>query len=192
MLKQEFSDLQTRIGEKLRFLPIHPNHITLFSILLSVIGSYLIINLKTEGLIYLAFAFLCDILDGAIARSKKLKSNFGAYLDGISDRLVEFFALFPFFFHEQAIFQAVLVLFFGTSMTSFSKAYASHRGITTSEKSAKITTLFPRAERVITILIALVLLLNNENLSFVFLWVPAFLSIVSFFYIQLRIFERKY
>ena len=117
------------MGDFFKWLPCHPNDITILSFAAAIAGSYFIFLREPLGLAFFLLAFLFDGLDGAVARAKKLETAFGAYLDGILDRLVEFFALLPLFFNSTLMVPSLLVLFFGSCMTAFSKAYASHRGL---------------------------------------------------------------
>lgn len=191
MLKKSMSGLQKKVGEMIAFLPLHPNHITILSVIFSIGGAYFIFERNWIGMIFVFLAFVCDGLDGAIARAKKLSSNFGAYLDGICDRLVEFFALLPLILDVQYTLPSVLILFFGTCMTSFSKAYADHRLVCDAKTAAGLRTLLPRTERVIGIFVALGLYLYGVVEVNYLLWVIAFASIVAFINLQFEAYNRR-
>ena len=120
-----------------------------------------------------------------MARAKKLTSAFGAYIDGICDRLAEFLALLPLFFYPEFLFPALLTLFFGSCMTSFSKAYASHRKLADEKKAAGMKTFMPRTERVIGILLVLALFLYGEvAYAWYLLWAIAAVSVLTFVLLQ--------
>ncbi len=189
MIKQSLEEFQKNVGEFFKWLPIHPNHITILSVVFAVFGAYFLFLQEWIGLLFFLFSFLFDGLDGAIARSKNITSKFGAYMDGICDRLSEFFALLPLILNAQYLLPALLVLFFGTCMTSFSKAYADHRGVCDAKIASCLKTLFPRTERVISIFIALILYLQQSEYLIYWIWICAFASIVAFINIQ---FEAYY
>jgi len=184
MIKQMLEKFQKDIGEIFKGIPLHPNHITLASVLFAILGSYFIFLARWEGLLLFLIAFLIDGLDGAVARSKNLVSPFGAYIDGICDRIVEFFALLPLILNSEYTLAAVLVLFFGTCMTSFSKAYADHRNICDAKTASKLRTLFPRTERTIAIFISLILYLQQSEYLAIWIWACAVTSIVAFINLQ--------
>ena len=91
-------------------------------------------------------AIFLDMVDGWVARAKKMESKKGAFLDGISDRIVEFFLLLSLLllalpdmpeslFSLPSLYSIISILFFGTCMTSFVKAYADHKQVVSHEKS---------------------------------------------------------
>jgi len=190
MIKDSLSDLQKKVGEILSFLPIHPNHITILSVVFAAFGAYFIFDKNWIGMLFILLAFAFDGLDGAIARAKKLSSKFGAYMDGICDRVVEFFVLLPFILDSNYVLPSALILFFGTCMTSFSKAYADHREVCDAKTAAKLRTLLPRTERVIAIFIALALYLNGNAEVNYLLWAISIASIIAFINLQLEAYYK--
>lgn len=192
MMKNTFSGLQSKIGDIIKPLPLHPNDLTILSVVLAIIGAYFIFAMNPLGLVFIALSFATDMLDGALARAKNLVSNFGAYLDGITDRLVEFFALLPLFFVPQFLLPSLLVLFFGSVMTAFSKAYADHREVLDAKTASKLKTPLPRAERVIAIFIVLALFLYGYAFQALWLmWSLAAVSIFSFIYLQYAVYKAR-
>ncbi|MFH0927313.1 MAG: CDP-alcohol phosphatidyltransferase family protein [Candidatus Micrarchaeota archaeon] len=190
MIKDVLSHLQKQVGDLFSFLNIHPNHITILSVVFAALGAYLAYEGNLFALGCFLIAFLIDGLDGAIARAKGLQSAFGAYLDGICDRLVEFLALLPFFFYPEFLFPAIISLFFGTCMHSFSKAYADHREVMDAKSAAGLKSFLPRTERVIGIFLALALLLAGFiSYAWYLLWILAAVSVGAFLLLQLRVFE---
>ena len=75
----------------LRFKWITPNIVTLFSFFLYILGClFIFINIPYHlyyTAILLPIAYLGDCLDGQLARTKKLSSNIGNYLDKVVDVL---------------------------------------------------------------------------------------------------------
>ncbi len=70
---------------------VSPNGVTLFSLILSILASLLIVSLNKNYIIIGAsvyqLAFLFDCIDGKLARLRKKTSYFGEILDNISDRI---------------------------------------------------------------------------------------------------------
>ena len=185
MLKSSLSSFQDRVGDFIKPLPLHPNHLTLLSVLLAALGAWYSWQLSLIGPLFFLLSFAIDGLDGALARAKNLSSHFGAYLDGMCDRLVEFFSLIPFLFTPVYLLPALLILFFGSVMTAFSKAYADHREVCDAKTAAKLTTLLPRTERAIGLFVALVLFVQGRfDLLVPLLWILAAGSMLSFLWLQ--------
>jgi phosphatidylglycerophosphate synthase len=195
MLKHSLSDFQSRIGHWLKPVPFHPNDVTLLSVLFAAIGAYFVWQHNWLGPLFFLLSFAFDGLDGALARAKNLVSSFGAYLDGVCDRLVEFFALLPFLllplpadpalWLTSLFFPALLTLFFGSCMTAFSKAYADHREVCDAKTAAHLRTLMPRTERVIAIWVAMLLFIEGRmDVLLPLMWVIAIGSILTFVWLQ--------
>ncbi|WP_172413475.1 CDP-alcohol phosphatidyltransferase family protein [Lebetimonas natsushimae] len=69
---------------------ITPNIITLISLFLGIISAILVyLRSPILAIIFLNFSFILDCVDGQLARVKKLESDFGMWLDNVSDRIVE-------------------------------------------------------------------------------------------------------
>ncbi len=186
-IKSSLSKQQEKVGELFKWLPLHPNDITILSVVFAAAGAWFVWQQSILGPILFLLSFAMDGLDGAIARAKNLSSAFGAYLDGTCDRLVEFFALLPFLFSPISglFLPSLLTLFFGSVMTAFSKAYADHREAVEHKKAAKLSTLMPRTERVIGIFVAMLLFLQGmNNLLINLMWILAAGSILSFLWLQ--------
>ncbi len=80
------------ISKRLVNTPVTPNQMTIFSVLVGIIGAYLIslggtINQSAGALLFLAHSIL-DGCDGEIARIKFLESKFGGVLDFWGDNIV--------------------------------------------------------------------------------------------------------
>lgn len=175
-------------GRSFAWLPLHPNAITILSVLLAIAG-YLtwtpMLETRAEAILLFAFAFFFDAIDGAVARAKKLESKQGAFLDGIADRVVEFFLILTLFKMFSLNFEVQLlllaILFFGTGMASFVKAYGEHQGVLTHEEAISMPGIFERTERSIALL-AIFLLANTDYMIFAkqLSYVTAALCIVTF------------
>jgi phosphatidylglycerophosphate synthase len=167
------------------WIPLHPNTITALSIVFAVAGFALLFhNQPAAGFAFFILAFLSDGIDGAVARAKGLTSKKGAFLDGISDRLVEFFlvlALFVSTADTTTHLLLVSILFFGTCMTAFVKAYAEHSGLMGNDSAKKMPGILERAERsVLLLLVPLLMLLGAYRFVVPLLALIALLSIATF------------
>jgi len=156
------------IGKTFSFIPLHPNYITVLAVLLSVIAFFIWDNDPLLSFILFLVAFFFDIIDGAIARFKNLTSKKGAFLDGISDRVVEFFLIlvlfkvsFPDLIPLEIHYPLLFILFFGTCMTVFVKTYAHHHDLIKKDSALHLIGFMERAERSILLLIILGLFLFN-------------------------------
>ena len=98
MLKQNKSSLgiQARVGKILAFIPLRPNHWTMFALFLAAMGAFAIALLHDLflGLLFFMVGGALDMVDGAVARARNEATKFGAFLDGVSDRFMEALFLF--------------------------------------------------------------------------------------------------
>lgn len=78
------------ITRRICFLPVRPNHVTVFNCLLAGCAAWLMAtgNLLAGALLTQAFSVL-DGVDGELARLKKLGSWFGGWLDNLADRICD-------------------------------------------------------------------------------------------------------
>lgn len=100
--------ISTQILKYLAKTKITPNQVTFISFLIALIagflfskGTYLYLVL---GAILVELSFTLDCVDGQLARFRNMCSSFGAWFDGILDRLSEFTILFGlcFGFYKQS------------------------------------------------------------------------------------------
>jgi phosphatidylglycerophosphate synthase len=69
---------------------ITPNQITVLSLIFGLLSSFFIYyHYIVSGIIFLNISFILDCVDGQLARVKHMQSDFGMWLDNISDRVVE-------------------------------------------------------------------------------------------------------
>ena len=178
MLKQSSSirNIQDSFGKLLAAIPLSPNHWTMLSVLIAMAGGFVIAyqtNLML-GLILFAVAGLFDVIDGAVARSRKETSELGGFIDGVADRFVEgifllslMFYPLPEIFIDSKIWLAS-VIFLGTCMPSFIRAYADHKGVISRENALALGGLCERSERLLIIIAALVFGLSYSMDYFVY------------------------
>ena len=173
------------LGKFFGWVPLHPNTITLLAVLFSMGGfTFFLFSQFTIGFVFFLLAFFLDAVDGAVARAKNLTTKNGAFLDGISDRLVEFFLILALFVSVSGIVTQLTllsILFFGTCMTSFVKAYSEHSGLLDHETAKKMPGLLERAERsVLLLLVVLLIVVSLESWVLYLLALIALLSLVTF------------
>ncbi|MBN1170235.1 CDP-alcohol phosphatidyltransferase family protein [Candidatus Micrarchaeota archaeon] len=165
MLKQSGSlkKFQETMGGLLAAIPLSPNHWTLISLLVAVLAAYTIATTGlVAGLILFAVAALLDFVDGAVARARNEVTKLGGFLDGVTDRFVEALLLFSLMFYPlpEIFIDAKIwlagVLFFGTSMVSFVRAYADHKEVVSRENALKMGGLCERPERLIILITGMI------------------------------------
>src|SRR5690242_50174 len=129
-----------------------PNAITLLGLAGTTVGAYFISQGKmTTGGIILFVSVLVDAFDGTMARLRGESSDFGAFVDSVSDRYAEFitFGGLLYYFVSQADYPGVMVTFAATAgsvLVSYVKARAEGLGF-----EAKVGIL-TRAERYIVLI----------------------------------------
>lgn len=192
------NNISSLLGRIFTFLPFHPNTITVFSVFFAVAGfvfSYF--GSFHHAFFSFVLAFFFDVLDGAVARIKKLATKKGAFLDGVSDRIVEFFLILSlmFFTIPAILFPSwlwlVSILFFGSCMTSFVKAYAHHKEILTKEEAEKLGGFLERGERGVLLLLSfLLIILDYSSYAALLLIIVSLLSFATFAYRFLAVVKK--
>ena len=135
-LRLIFKDILDPIGAFLNHLGLTPNAITLLGLVGTTIGAYIISQGKmTMGGIVLLLSVLVDALDGTMARLRGESSDFGGFVDSVSDRYAEFitFGGLLYFFLSQENYPGVMVTFAATAgsvLVSYVKARAEGLGFT--------------------------------------------------------------
>lgn len=165
MLKQNKTILkiQTGVGEILSKIPISPNAYTIMSVFMALFAAVSI----SQGMLYLGVILFCisalfDAFDGAVARAKNQITNVGAFLDGVCDRIVEFFFLSAFFFYPlPTIYMSaqnwiLFLVFFGTALPAYIRAYADHKEVISKEDANMMGGIFERGERVFLLAFSLI------------------------------------
>ena len=133
--RKYFDDLGNRIGEKLAKLPLSPNQWTLSSLLIVLLSFYFLINqdFLIAGIVFI-FAASIDMIDGAVARATRRATVFGAYLDTIVDRIIEFVIILGLFLvpYPDFIIPAnvwLFVMLFCSLMVTYTKSAATEKRI---------------------------------------------------------------
>ncbi|MDO8634202.1 MAG: CDP-alcohol phosphatidyltransferase family protein [archaeon] len=158
--REKFKSISIKVGVLFSKIPLSPNQWTLFSIVPAIIASWLIAqNQFLYAAIFFAAASFLDFVDGSVARVTGRVTKFGAYLDTVLDRYVEFLAIVGLFYAGlPTVFlpakEWLLLYLFGSMMTTYAKAAAKEKEITQTEIKGGF---FERAERLIILFIGLLL-----------------------------------
>jgi len=164
--REKFEKISQRVGSIFSELGLTPNQYTLISLIFAILSFISLIKLNfILALIFFLIAAFLDFIDGAVAKFLQKETKKGAYLDTICDRYVEGIILLGFLFLPLAVFLLpaeiwISLAFFGSLMTTYSKAAAKEKGLVETEIKKGF---FGRGERVI--LISLAMLLGILNLS---------------------------
>jgi CDP-diacylglycerol--glycerol-3-phosphate 3-phosphatidyltransferase len=135
-LRVSFKGILDPVGAFLNRTGLTPNAITLLGLLGTSIGAYFISQGKmTTGGIILLLSVLVDVLDGTMARLRGESSDFGGFVDSVSDRYAEFitFGGLVYFFLSREDYSGVMVTFAATAgsvLVSYVKARAEGLGFT--------------------------------------------------------------
>jgi CDP-diacylglycerol--glycerol-3-phosphate 3-phosphatidyltransferase len=115
-------------------LNIHPNVITVSSLLLAIIAFFFYKNgIFWAGAIFLFWCGIFVTFDGEIARRRNMITKLGSFLDSTVDRINEFiiyFGLYLYYIDKSSyIHYWILVAIFGSMMVSYTRARAEGLGI---------------------------------------------------------------
>ena len=156
MLKAKFRSEQTdRLAGGLATLGLSPNAWTLLSLVPALAGMAALMEQRLAWAAAPLLSAFIDIVDGTVARVTHQATAKGAFIDGVADRYVELMLYLGLHFYlgrgeflhipTEAWF---MLLFFGSLMTSFVRAYADHRGVVKDEiELKKMGGLLERFER---------------------------------------------
>ena len=198
---------QTRFGKKSknwieRFatkIPLKPNQITISAIFLAILGFLAIYsNQLLLGFPLFLISGFFDAIDGAVARAKNQKTNFGFFLDGVSDRIVEFLFILSLLFlpfpDVPKEFLLFTLLFFSLTIP-YLKAYAEHSRTLTHEEALRMGGIFERSERLVLFYMILAsAILGFGSVSSLLLLVGILLAFITFiqrFYYVIKHYSKK-
>jgi CDP-diacylglycerol---glycerol-3-phosphate 3-phosphatidyltransferase len=186
-LQQNARRIAEMIVWPLAAIGMTPNMATVFGLLLNGVAAAIIAggNLRLGGLVLL-IAGLFDMVDGALARVRNLKTTFGAFFDSTLDRYAEGLVLLGVIIFALSLRDAtqrteLVALAYLAALSSLLVSYARARaeGLGLSLKSG----LMARPERVL--LLALGLLIGGST---VLLWTVGILAVTSTFTAVQRIY----
>lgn len=154
-----FVGIEKEAGKTFSALPVTPDQYTLASVVFALVGLYFMVQMN---LIWATFFFIfaagLDFVDGAVARTRKIATKVGAYLDTIVDRYVEGAIYFGFLFLNLPSvilpgFAWVFLALFGSVVTTYAKAAAKEKDLVGQELKGG---LMSRGERLFLIFAALI------------------------------------
>ncbi|HEX2978754.1 MAG TPA: CDP-alcohol phosphatidyltransferase family protein [Anaerolineaceae bacterium] len=170
-LRVRFKGVLDPIGRFLNQLGLMPNTITIFGLIGTTVGAVLIaLGQVTWGGILVLLMGPVDALDGTMARLRGEPSNFGAFVDSVTDRyseLVTYAGLLYYFLSTGKTLEAMLTFFAaaGSVLVSYVKARAEGLGL-----QCKVGVL-TRVERYLVLAPCLVF-----NIPWVAVWIIAILA----------------
>ncbi|MHC1741334.1 MAG: CDP-alcohol phosphatidyltransferase family protein [Anaerolineaceae bacterium] len=171
VLRKTFKGILDPIAAFLLKIGLTPNSVTILGVILSCGVAVLIgFGYITWAGILILVAAPMDALDGSMARLKGITSDFGAFLDSVTDRYSEMIilgGLLVYYLQKSNTLACILVFLaaVGSIMVSYSKARAESLGF-----SAKVGIL-TRVERVLVLAPCLIF-----NIPIVALWILAVLG----------------
>ncbi len=183
-LRKLFKGVIDPVAKFLLKIGFKPNMITYLGFLLTTAAAVLVAtdHVTLAGLLLLIGAPL-DVVDGSMARQLGESSNYGAFIDSVTDRyseLVLLLGLLIYYLLDSNVMGCILVFVAaaGSVMVSYTKARAEALGY-----SAKIG-LLSRVERLIVLVVCLVF-----QIPMVALWIIAILA--NFTALQRLFYVRK-
>ena len=153
-------------------LGLGPNHWTMLSLVPASAGLLALASHRlAAGLVLFAASGFIDMVDGAVARATNSSTASGAFIDGVLDRYVELFlclGLTLYLGPEANLLLPIpfwmVLMIFGSVMTSFVRAYADHRGVVKDPLLQKrMGGLLERAERLMVLYLGMLLGIFNES-----------------------------
>jgi archaetidylinositol phosphate synthase len=193
--RKYFKDFSKNIGNTLVKIPISPNQWTISSLILAIILFYFLVNQEfLISFIVCIFTIFIDMVDGAVARASNRSTKFGAYLDTIVDRFIEFFIIFGLIFIGYPSFilssQAwLMLLFFGSMMSTYSKPAAFEKGLI--KKEMKGGGILEHTDRLLLLLVIILLSYFSKNYAIYLIALTSVLTLISFLQ-RFRIVTKRY
>lgn len=173
-LRARFKGVLDPIATFLNRLGLMPNTVTVLGLVGNTIGAYFLMtgNISLGGVIILLMGPI-DALDGTMARLRGMSSDFGAFVDSVTDRyseLVIFGGLLFYYLQQQDWLGAGLAYLAaaGSVLVSYTRARAQ------SLKMEAKVGIFSRVERFL--LLAPCLVINQPMIA---LWILAILTNVT-------------
>jgi len=163
---------------------IRPNHLTIIGLLITLVAAvFLALGLWFVAGVIIIIGGLCDLLDGAVARSQGRATTFGAFLDSVIDRYSDFALFIGIFFYYASTGRPYLLLLaslaaMGSFLVPFTRARAE-----TIIPSCKVG-IMERPERIILLACGALF-----NLMVYVLWILAVLTHITV--IQRILYTRK-
>lgn len=159
---RRYSDLIfVPMGRAVAKTGVSPNALTLAGLLFSAgaAAAFAYGNL-VYALVMMALASLFDILDGAVAKARGKVTEFGGFLDSLTDRYADAFILIGLALYLRQHCVLIMVVIVGSILVSYARARAE----LVIEKCE--VGLVERAERLIILMLATLLAIMGVNLFY--------------------------
>jgi CDP-diacylglycerol--glycerol-3-phosphate 3-phosphatidyltransferase len=173
-MRMRFKGLLDGIGRLLNRIGLMPNTMTILGLIGNTVGAVLLArgNMTWGGLLILAMGPV-DALDGTMARLRGEPSEFGAFVDSVTDRYSELiiFGGLLFYYSQRGDWQGALLAFAaagGSVLVSYVRARAQALGYDTK------VGILTRMERYLVLAPSLVL-----NIPMVGLWIIAIFANIT-------------
>jgi len=173
-LRQKFKNVLDPIARFLNRMGLMPNTVTIIGLIGNAIGAVFLAtgHITVGGIIILAVGPI-DALDGAMARLRGMPSNFGAFVDSVTDRyseLVILLGLMVYYVRAENWLACILVYLsaMGSVLVSYIRARAQSVGLDTK------VGIFTRVERFLVL--APCLIINQPMIA---LWATAILANIT-------------
>jgi archaetidylinositol phosphate synthase len=158
--RQRLEGISSMIGKTFARIGLSPNQWTFLTLIPTIVSFYFLVqrDFLLAALFFLISSFM-DWIDGSVARVTGKTTKFGAYLDSVMDRYVEFIIMLGFLFAGLPNFYLplefwLILYLFGSLMTTYAKAAAMEKGLVEKEIRGG---LIERAERMILLFIGILL-----------------------------------
>jgi len=187
MLKEFFNTdkVSLKVGKALSKLPITPNQWTLISLLPAVVAFYYVFigDLILGAVLFLVSAIV-DGFDGGLARYTGKSTKLGAFLDGNTDRFVDFLIVYSFLFLglPHMLIPAehwIVIMMFLAVMPSFTVAYANHRGAVPDPTEKVVWRILNRPEMFTLFILILLAAAFDKSWGMYILVLTVLLSLIT-------------
>ena len=173
-LRPHDNKITGKIGAKIN---INPDVVTIIGLLISFFSGVMFASGDLIfGVIFILLSGICDVIDGAIARSHNRQSKFGGFLDSVCDRFADA-AIIVGLVIGGYIGPILGVLAVHSAMTvSYVRSRAENEGIKCSVGIAE------RAERLIIIVVGALIAAacgNSHNIMFITIVILTILSYIT-------------
>ena len=181
--RKKFNKLSEKIGLIFSKLPISPNQWTISSLFLALLTLYFLINNNLIIAFLLSLITISiDMIDGAVARATNRATVFGAYLDTVTDRLIEFSLLFGLLFIQLPNFILpsyfwIFLLSFGSFLSTYTKSAAFEKKMINEEM--KGGGIIEHTERVIIFSFIIFLSLFYNYLAIILVIITTIFTFIS-------------
>lgn len=173
-MRKKFKGILDKIGGFLNHLGLMPNTITIIGLVGNTVGAFFLSQgqMFAGGILILLMGPV-DALDGTMARLRGESSNFGAFVDSVTDRYSELviFGGLLFYYTQQGETLPVVLAYLaaaGSVLVSYTRARAQSLGLETK------VGILTRMERYLVLAPCLVL-----NIPIVALWILAVLANIT-------------